>query len=102
VRPFNTGIRRRRRAGAASFPVRLGQALRAQQGITLVMAVGVLGAFTVIGATPLQAIGPIIGSTVYLGQSTATSFPSLTVAPAGMPGSPMVYAQPNPPQLYSG
>ena len=52
--------------------------------------------------TTSQAIGPIVGSTVYLGQSTATSFPSVTVAPAGMPGSPMVYAQPNPPQLYGG
>ena len=52
--------------------------------------------------TTSQAIGPIIGSTVYLGQSTATSFPSVTVAPSGMPGSPMVYAQPNPPQLYGG
>jgi hypothetical protein len=44
----------------------------------------------------------MVGSTVYLGQSTATSFPSVTVAPAGMPGSPLVYAQPNPPQLYGG
>jgi hypothetical protein len=52
--------------------------------------------------TTSQAIGPIVGSTVYLGQSTTTSFPSVTVAPAGMPGSPMVYAQPNPPQLYGG
>jgi hypothetical protein len=34
--------------------------------------------------------------------SDPTAFPSVTVAPAGMPGSPMVYAQPNPPQLYSG
>jgi hypothetical protein len=52
--------------------------------------------------TTSQAIGPMVGSTVYLGQSTATSFPSVTVAPAGMPGSPLVYAQPNPPQLYGG
>jgi hypothetical protein len=29
-------------------------------------------------------------------------FASVTVAPAGMPGSPLVYAQPNPPQLYGG
>jgi len=52
--------------------------------------------------TTAQAIGPIVGSTVYLGQSTATSFPSLTIAPAGMPGSRVIYAQPNPPQLYGG
>jgi hypothetical protein len=52
--------------------------------------------------TTSQAIGPIIGSTVYLGQSTATSFPTLTVAPVGMPGNPVVHAQPNPPELYGG
>jgi hypothetical protein len=44
----------------------------------------------------------MVGSTVYVGQSMATSSPSVTVAPAGMPGSPLVYAQPNPPQLYGG
>jgi hypothetical protein len=29
-------------------------------------------------------------------------FPTITTVPAGMPGNPTVYAQPNPPQLYSG
>jgi hypothetical protein len=61
-----------------------------------------LGTNAVDVATTSQAIGPIVGSTVYLGQSTATSFPSLMIAPAGMPGSPMIYAQPNPPELYGG
>jgi len=32
----------------------------------------------------------------------ADSFPTITTVPAGMPGNPAVYAQPNPPQLYSG
>ena len=46
--------------------------------------------------------GPLDGSTVTLGQSTSSSFPGLSFVPAGMPGNPDVYAQPQPPQLYSG
>jgi hypothetical protein len=30
------------------------------------------------------------------------AFPTITTVPVGMPGNPAVYAQPNPPQLYSG
>lgn len=47
--------------------------------------------------------GPMVGSEVILGQKTSTNdFPTITTVPAGMPGNPAVYAQPNPPQLYSG
>jgi Tfp pilus assembly protein PilX len=46
--------------------------------------------------------GPLDGSTVKLGQSTSSSFPGLSFVPAGMPGNPDVYAEPQPPQLYSG
>lgn len=46
------------------------------------------------------ADGPLVGSTVMLGQSTSTSFPSITTVPAGMPSNPTVYAQPNPPRIY--
>lgn len=52
--------------------------------------------------TTSQFDGPLDGSTVKLGQSTSSSFPGLTFVPAGMPGNPDVYAQPQPPQLYSG
>ena len=52
--------------------------------------------------TSSQFDGPLDGSTVILGQSTNSSFPGLTFVPAGMPGNPDVYAQPQPPQLYSG
>jgi hypothetical protein len=52
--------------------------------------------------TSSQFDGPLDGSTVVLGQSTNSSFPGLTFVPAGMPGNPDVYAQPQPPQLYSG
>jgi hypothetical protein len=47
--------------------------------------------------------GPMVGTEVILGQSVTTNdFPTITTVPVGMPGNPTVYAQPNPPQLYSG
>jgi len=47
--------------------------------------------------------GPIVGSTVIINNSVTTdSFPTITTVPAGMPGNPAVYAQPNPPQNFSG
>ena len=47
--------------------------------------------------------GPIVGSTVKFSNNVQNdSFPTITTVPAGMPGNPAVYAQPNPPQLYSG
>jgi hypothetical protein len=52
--------------------------------------------------TTSQFDGPLDGSTVSLGQSTSSSFPGLSFVPAGMPGNPEVYAQPQSPQLYAG
>jgi hypothetical protein len=52
--------------------------------------------------TTSQFDGPLDGSTVILGQSTSSSFPGLSFVPAGMPGNPEVYAQPQAPQLYAG
>jgi hypothetical protein len=52
--------------------------------------------------TTSQFDGPLDGSTVLLGQSTSSFFPGFTFVPAGMPGNPEVYAQPQPPQLYAG
>ena len=47
--------------------------------------------------------GPILGSQIILSNNVATnSFPNITTVPVGMPGSPTVYAQPNPPQSFSG
>jgi hypothetical protein len=46
--------------------------------------------------------GPLDGQSVILGQSTSSYFPGFTFVPAGMPGNPQVYAQPQPPQLYAG
>jgi hypothetical protein len=52
--------------------------------------------------TTSQFDGPLDGQTVKLGQSTSSSFPGLSFVPAGMPGNPEVYAEPQAPQLYSG
>jgi hypothetical protein len=47
--------------------------------------------------------GPIVGSTVKFNNNVQNDqFPTITVVPAGMPGNPIVYAQPNPPQLFAG
>ena len=47
--------------------------------------------------------GPIVGSSIVLGNNLATNaFPTITQVPAGMPSNPAVYAQPNPPQLFAG
>jgi hypothetical protein len=47
--------------------------------------------------------GPIVGSTVKFNNNVHNDqFPTITVVPSGMPGNPIVYAQPNPPQLFAG
>jgi hypothetical protein len=46
--------------------------------------------------------GPLVGYQVILGQSTTTSFPSITIVPQGMPQNPTAYAQIDPPTGYSG
>lgn len=52
-------------------------------------------------ATTSQVDGPLDGGTVKLGQSVASTWPAFTVVPAGMPGNPVAYADPQPPS-YSG
>jgi Tfp pilus assembly protein PilX len=47
--------------------------------------------------------GPIMGSQILLSNNVVTnSFPNITTVPVGQPGNPAVYAQPNPPQMFSG
>ena len=47
--------------------------------------------------------GPMVGSTIKIYNNVTTSaFANVTTVPAGMPGNPSVYAQPNPPELFSG
>jgi len=53
--------------------------------------------------TTSNVIGPMIGSTVYLGQSVTTSFPSIKIVPTGMPSlQNTIYAQPRAPTGYTG
>jgi hypothetical protein len=47
--------------------------------------------------------GPLVGSYIVFSNNVASdNFPIIQTVPAGMPGNPAVYAQPNPPKLYSG
>jgi Tfp pilus assembly protein PilX len=46
--------------------------------------------------------GPMIGSQIILSNNVTTQAFAPLIAPMGMPGSPEVYAQPNPPQQFSG
>jgi hypothetical protein len=47
--------------------------------------------------------GPIVGSQILLSNNlTTNAFPFLTTVPAGMPSNNEVFAQPNPPQSFSG
>jgi hypothetical protein len=52
--------------------------------------------------TTSNVIGPMIGSTVILGQSVTTSFPAIKIVPTGMPSlQKTIYAQPGAP-VYTG
>lgn len=47
--------------------------------------------------------GPIVGSQIILSNNlTTNNFPTISTVPVGMPSNPAVYAQPNPPQSFSG
>jgi Tfp pilus assembly protein PilX len=47
--------------------------------------------------------GPIVGSQIVLSNNlTTNAFPFITTVPVGMPSNSAVYAQPNPPQSFSG
>ena len=47
--------------------------------------------------------GPVVGSQILLSNNLITyDYPVITTVPAGMPSNKTVYAQPNPPELFSG
>jgi Tfp pilus assembly protein PilX len=47
--------------------------------------------------------GPMVGAQIILSNNVVTSsFGNVTTVPVGQPGNPAVYAQPNPPQMFSG
>jgi hypothetical protein len=51
--------------------------------------------------TTAQAVGPMIGSTVVLGQSVSTAFPPIKIVPIGMDIGLTTYAQPGIPTDFS-
>ncbi|MGZ6728044.1 MAG: hypothetical protein ACXVFC_01890 [Gaiellaceae bacterium] len=64
---------------------------------------GLFGTGNVEYGNNASSDGPIMGSQVILSNNVTTnSFPNITTVPVGMPGNPEVYAQPNPPQGFSG
>jgi hypothetical protein len=69
---------------------------------------GLYGTGTIRPEGTSRTQGPMIGSEVELGYNvstasqTAEGFPVITTIPAGFPGVPNTYAQPNPPAAYSG
>ena len=64
---------------------------------------GLFGAYDVQFVNNARSDGPIVGRTVKLANNVQNDqFPTITSVPAGMPGNPIVYAQPNPPQLFAG
>jgi hypothetical protein len=52
--------------------------------------------------TTSQPIGPMIGSTINLGQSVSTTFPMITIIPTGMVSGSTIYAQAQTPRNFSG
>jgi Tfp pilus assembly protein PilX len=47
--------------------------------------------------------GPMVGTQIILSNNVVTSsFGTITTVPVGQPGNPAVYAQPNPPEMFSG
>ena len=64
---------------------------------------GLFANYAIYFSQNAHADGPLVGSTVIFENNvTAYTFPTITNVPVGMPSNPEVYAQPNPPQLYSG
>lgn len=61
------------------------------------------GTYKISLDTSSQSDGPMVASEVMVGQNyVADNFPEITNVPAGMPGAPTVYAQPNSPTMFSG
>jgi hypothetical protein len=64
---------------------------------------GLFGTGNVEYGNNASSDGPIMGSQIILSNNVNTNaFPTITTVPVGMPGNPEVYAQPNPPQSFSG
>ncbi len=64
---------------------------------------GLFATYDVAFSNNARSDGPIVGRTVKFSNNVQNDqFPTITTVPAGMPGNPEVYAQPNPPQMFAG
>jgi hypothetical protein len=64
---------------------------------------GLYGTSAVEFGNNVNVDGPIVGSQILLSNNlTTNAFPTISVVPVGMPSNAEVYAQPNPPQGFTG
>jgi Tfp pilus assembly protein PilX len=64
---------------------------------------GLYGTNAVEFGNNVNVDGPIVGSQIILSNNLVTnSFPTISIVPVGMPSNDEVYAQPNPPQGFTG
>jgi len=64
---------------------------------------GLYGTNAVEFGNNVNVDGPIVGSQILLSNNlTTNAFPNISVVPVGMPSNNAVYAQPNPPQGFTG
>ena len=64
---------------------------------------GLYGTNAVEFGNNVNVDGPIVGSQIVLSNNLTTSaFPTISIVPVGMPSNEEVYAQPNPPQGFTG
>ena len=64
---------------------------------------GLYGTNAVEFGNNVNVDGPIVGSQILLSNNlTTNSFPNISIVPVGMPSNQEVYAQPNPPQGFTG
>jgi hypothetical protein len=64
---------------------------------------GLYGTNAVEFGNNVNVDGPIVGSQILLSNNlTTNAFPNISIVPVGMPSNEEVYAQPNPPQGFTG
>jgi hypothetical protein len=64
---------------------------------------GLYGTNAVEFGNNVNVDGPLVGSQILLSNNlTTNAFPNISVVPVGMPSNAAVYAQPNPPQGFTG
>jgi Tfp pilus assembly protein PilX len=64
---------------------------------------GLYGTNAVEFGNNVNVDGPIVGSQIILANNlTTNAFPTISIVPVGMPSNEEVYAQPNPPQGFTG